>query len=91
MTAFQALRPAERSKAMAGIGQTQPLRTPADRVGYLVQPFDTSPGAMPDVSAKTLPTAHGYEWTGTACQEVAASGQTGVPSSRSPCYSRFCF
>ncbi len=34
--------------------------------------------AMADVSAKTLPTGYGYEWTGTAYQEVAASGQTGA-------------
>jgi hydrophobe/amphiphile efflux-1 (HAE1) family protein len=32
--------------------------------------------AMSDVSAKTLPSGYGYEWTGTAYQEVAASGQT---------------
>jgi hydrophobic/amphiphilic exporter-1 (mainly G- bacteria), HAE1 family len=34
--------------------------------------------AMADVSAKTLPLGYGYEWTGTAYQEVAASGQTGA-------------
>ena len=34
--------------------------------------------AMAEVSAKTLPPGYGYEWTGTAYQEVAASGQTGV-------------
>jgi hydrophobe/amphiphile efflux-1 (HAE1) family protein len=34
--------------------------------------------AMADVSAKTLPPGYGYEWTGTAYQEVAASGQTGA-------------
>jgi hydrophobe/amphiphile efflux-1 (HAE1) family protein len=34
--------------------------------------------AMADVSAKTLPSGYGYEWTGTAYQEVAASGQTGA-------------
>ena len=33
---------------------------------------------MADVSAKTLPAGYGYEWTGTAYQEVAASGQTGA-------------
>src|SRR5271163_1348298 len=33
--------------------------------------------AMADVSAKTLPSGYGYEWTGTAYQEFAASGQTG--------------
>jgi multidrug efflux pump subunit AcrB len=34
--------------------------------------------AMADVSARTLPPGYGYEWTGTAYQEVAASGQTGA-------------
>ncbi len=38
----------------------------------------TALAAMADVSAKVLPTGYGYEWTGTAYQEVAASGQTGV-------------
>lgn len=33
--------------------------------------------AMEAVSAKTLPPGYGYEWTGTAYQEYAASGQTG--------------
>ncbi len=34
--------------------------------------------AMAQVSAKTLPAGYGYEWTGTAYQEVAAAGQTGA-------------
>ncbi len=34
--------------------------------------------AMADVSARTLPAGYGYEWTGTAFQEVAAAGQTGT-------------
>ena len=34
--------------------------------------------AMEEVSQQTLPTGYGYEWTGTAYQEVAASGQTGA-------------
>ncbi|HEY1301496.1 MAG TPA: multidrug efflux RND transporter permease subunit [Stellaceae bacterium] len=34
--------------------------------------------AMAQVSAKTLPKGYGYEWTGTAYQEEAASGQTGA-------------
>jgi hydrophobic/amphiphilic exporter-1 (mainly G- bacteria), HAE1 family len=34
--------------------------------------------AMADVSDKTLLSAYGYEWTGTAYQEVSASGQTGT-------------
>jgi hydrophobe/amphiphile efflux-1 (HAE1) family protein len=34
--------------------------------------------AMSEVSAKTLPPGYGFEWTGTAYQEVAASGQTGA-------------
>jgi hydrophobic/amphiphilic exporter-1 (mainly G- bacteria), HAE1 family len=34
--------------------------------------------AMAAVSARTLPSGYGYEWTGTAYQEVAASGQTGA-------------
>jgi multidrug efflux pump subunit AcrB len=33
---------------------------------------------MAEVSAKTLPAGYSYEWTGTAYQEVAASGQTGA-------------
>jgi hydrophobe/amphiphile efflux-1 (HAE1) family protein len=38
----------------------------------------TALAAMAQVSANTLPNGYGYEWTGTAYQEVAASGQTGV-------------
>ena len=34
--------------------------------------------AMTEVSAKTLPPGYAFEWTGTAYQEVAASGQTGA-------------
>jgi multidrug efflux pump len=34
--------------------------------------------AMAEVSRQTLPSGYGYEWTGTAYQEVAASGQTGA-------------
>jgi multidrug efflux pump len=34
--------------------------------------------AMAQVSHQTLPSGYGYEWTGTAYQEVAASGQTGA-------------
>jgi hydrophobic/amphiphilic exporter-1 (mainly G- bacteria), HAE1 family len=34
--------------------------------------------AMEQVSAATLPQGYGYEWTGTALQEKAASGQTGT-------------
>ena len=33
--------------------------------------------AMTQVSARTLPAGYTFEWTGTAYQEVAASGQTG--------------
>ena len=32
--------------------------------------------AMAEISAKTLPAAYSYEWSGTAYQEVQASGQT---------------
>jgi hydrophobe/amphiphile efflux-1 (HAE1) family protein len=38
----------------------------------------TALAAMAGVSAKTLPAGYSYEWTGTAYQEVAASGQTGA-------------
>jgi multidrug efflux pump subunit AcrB len=38
----------------------------------------TALAAMAQVSAKTLPPGYAYEWTGTAYQEQAASGQTGV-------------
>jgi len=37
----------------------------------------TALAAMAEISAKTLPSGYGYEWTGTAYQEFAASGQTG--------------
>ncbi|HLM11079.1 MAG TPA: multidrug efflux RND transporter permease subunit [Reyranella sp.] len=33
--------------------------------------------AMEQLAKATLPTGYGYEWTGTALQEKAASGQTG--------------
>ncbi len=36
----------------------------------------TSLAAMAEVSAKTLPPGYAFEWTGTAYQEQAASGQT---------------
>jgi hydrophobe/amphiphile efflux-1 (HAE1) family protein len=38
----------------------------------------TALAAMADVSTQTLPAGYSYEWTGTAYQEVAASGQTGA-------------
>ncbi len=38
----------------------------------------TALAAMAEVSAKTLPTGYSFEWTGTAYQEEAASGQTGA-------------
>jgi multidrug efflux pump subunit AcrB len=38
----------------------------------------TALAAMAQVSARTLPAGYSYEWTGTAYQEVAASGQTGA-------------
>jgi HAE1 family hydrophobic/amphiphilic exporter-1 len=34
--------------------------------------------AMERISATTLPQGYGFEWTGTALQEKAASGQTGI-------------
>ena len=34
--------------------------------------------AMERISRETLPTGYGFEWTGTALQEKAASGQTGI-------------
>src|SRR5215472_9247628 len=34
--------------------------------------------AMERISAATLPTGYGFEWTGTAFQEKAAGGQTGI-------------
>jgi hydrophobe/amphiphile efflux-1 (HAE1) family protein len=37
----------------------------------------TALSAMAQVSGKTLPSGYSYEWTGTAYQEVSASGQTG--------------
>ena len=38
----------------------------------------TALAAMAQVSGATLPAGYTYEWTGTAYQEVAASGQTGA-------------
>jgi hydrophobe/amphiphile efflux-1 (HAE1) family protein len=38
----------------------------------------TALAAMAQVSQQTLPPGYSYEWTGTAYQEVAASGQTGA-------------
>ena len=38
----------------------------------------TALAAMAEVSAKTLPPGYAFEWTGTAYQEQAASGQTGI-------------
>src|SRR5439155_10745304 len=38
----------------------------------------TALAAMAEVSGKTLPAGYSYEWTGTAYQEFAASGQTGL-------------
>ncbi len=35
-------------------------------------------GAMERISAATLPSGYAFEWTGTALQEKAASGQTGI-------------
>ena len=46
-------------------------------------------GAMERVSATTLPAGYSYEWTGTALQEKAAGGQTGL-SSDSRCSSPIC-
>jgi HAE1 family hydrophobic/amphiphilic exporter-1 len=34
--------------------------------------------AMERISAETLPAGYGFEWTGTALQELEAAGQTGV-------------
>ncbi len=55
---------------------------------YRAIPIQGSPGpgvssgtaltAMAGVSGKTLPNGYGYEWTGTAYQEYAANGQTGI-------------
>ena len=38
----------------------------------------TALAAMAAVSSATLPSGYAYEWTGTAYQEAAASGQTGT-------------
>jgi hydrophobe/amphiphile efflux-1 (HAE1) family protein len=38
----------------------------------------TAIAAMADISKATLPAGYSYEWTGTAYQEQAASGQTGI-------------
>jgi len=38
----------------------------------------TALSAMTEVSRQTLPAGYGYEWTGTAYQEVTAAGQTGA-------------
>jgi len=44
---------------------------------------------MADVSAKTQPAGYGYEWTGTAYQEVTAAGRPGQFSGLR-CCSPFC-
>src|SRR6201986_5078679 len=38
----------------------------------------TAVAVMEELSKKTLPAGYSYEWTGTAYQEQAASGQTGI-------------
>jgi hydrophobe/amphiphile efflux-1 (HAE1) family protein len=38
----------------------------------------TAIAAMEEISKNTLPAGYGYEWTGTAYQEQAAAGQTGI-------------
>lgn len=38
----------------------------------------TAIAAMEELSKKTLPAGYSYEWTGTAYQEQAAQGQTGI-------------
>jgi hydrophobe/amphiphile efflux-1 (HAE1) family protein len=38
----------------------------------------TAIAAMAELSKSTLPSGYSYEWTGTAYQEQAASGQTGI-------------
>ncbi|MES5485491.1 multidrug efflux RND transporter permease subunit [Bradyrhizobium sp. INPA03-11B] len=38
----------------------------------------TAIATMADLSKSTLPSGYSYEWTGTAYQEQAASGQTGI-------------
>jgi len=38
----------------------------------------TALAGMAQVSQQTLPAGYGFEWTGTAYQEVSASGQTGA-------------
>ncbi|RZN22453.1 multidrug efflux RND transporter permease subunit [Bradyrhizobium sp. Leo121] len=38
----------------------------------------TAIAAMEEISRATLPAGYSYEWTGTAYQEQAASGQTGI-------------
>ena len=38
----------------------------------------TALATMAEISERTLPQGYSYEWTGTAYQEQAASGQTGV-------------
>jgi len=38
----------------------------------------TALAAMATISSATLPSGYSYEWTGTAYQEAAASGQTGA-------------
>jgi hydrophobic/amphiphilic exporter-1 (mainly G- bacteria), HAE1 family len=38
----------------------------------------TALAAMTEASAAALPAGYGYEWTGTAYQQVAAAGQTGA-------------
>ena len=47
--------------------------------------------AMAQISTRTLPPGYDFEWTGTAYQEVQASGQTGYAARARACCSRILF
>ena len=65
-------------RSSAATTTTAPSRSTARR--RRASPPATRWRRWPQVSAHTLPPGYTFEWTGTAYQEVAASGQTGASS-----------
>jgi hydrophobic/amphiphilic exporter-1 (mainly G- bacteria), HAE1 family len=76
---------------MRALAQARPIQGPPALIrynGFRAAIINGSPkpgyssgeslAAMERISASTLPAGFGYEWTGTALQEKAASGQTPV-------------
>ena len=77
------IRALAQAQARAGAAGRHPLqRLPGGRSSTARPSPASVPGqalaAMERISATTLPPGYGFEWTGTALQEKAASGQTGI-------------